>query len=96
MIYKELSKGALTISKAENLLEKEATKIKKEKSNLRALHLYNEGFMELIIKLGLDPSDKASIDVIIKVHGQRSSYYGKSIKFLLYNMCRLRVGLGGE
>jgi len=66
MIYNELSKGALTISKAQKLLEKETTKIKQEKANSRALPLQNQSYMEIFIKLGVDPSDNTTIDVIVK------------------------------
>lgn len=66
MIYSELNKGAQNINKFEKLLEKTTNKIKQEKSNSRTIQLQNEGYKEFIINLGVDPSDKAAIDVIIE------------------------------
>lgn len=66
MIYSEFSKGALTISKAKKVLEKVSTKVKHEKSNSKSIHLHNWGFKELVVKLGVDPNDKATIDAIIQ------------------------------
>ena len=60
MIYNDLSKWALTISTTKKLLEKATTKIKEEKVNSRALHLQNEGYKELIFKLGVDPKSSQS------------------------------------
>lgn len=62
MIYTELRKGALAIIKAEKLLEKEATNIKQDKANPRVFQLQNEGYKELIIKLGVDPGDNDAIE----------------------------------
>ncbi len=53
--YSELSWNVMTISKDEMRLEKAAKKLKKETVNSRALHLQNESFKELILKLGVNP-----------------------------------------
>lgn len=39
MLYSDLNRNAMTISKAEKLLEKATTKLNQERSNSRALHM---------------------------------------------------------
>lgn len=55
ILYIELNRNAMTISKDEKLLEKVTKMLKKERAKSKALHMQNESFKELIMKLGVNP-----------------------------------------
>lgn len=49
MLYNELRKSALIVSKANKLLEKAAIRVKQEKANSISIHLLNEDYKEFTI-----------------------------------------------
>lgn len=49
MLYNELRKSALIVSKANKLLEKAAIRVKQEKENSISIHLLNEDYKEFTI-----------------------------------------------
>lgn len=58
MLYKDINKNSITISKAKTLFEMASNRVKLEKANSKAFHIHNEGFNELIVKLGVNPKKK--------------------------------------
>jgi len=84
MLYGELSGSALTITKAKKMLEKACIKVKQEKANSRALHLLNEYYKELIIKLGVNPEEKTIVESIIQGSQFEIQELRQKLKMLAY------------
>lgn len=66
MLYSELNRNAMTISKAEKLLEKATTRLKQERAESRSLHMQNESLKELIMKLGVNLEDKVAFEALLQ------------------------------
>ena len=66
LIYNDLSKNSLAASKKKALLGKVIGQLKVEKVNSRALQTQNEEFKNLIIKLGVNPEDKTTIQKFLQ------------------------------
>lgn len=67
MLYSDLKKNKMMVNNAEKMLENFATKLKQERVNSRALHMQNESFKEMAMKLGVNPEDKTSFEALLEI-----------------------------
>ena len=61
LIVNDLSKTNATAVKTENMLAKVIKQCKMEKANARALRTQNEELKKIIMKISVDPNDKAAV-----------------------------------
>lgn len=66
MLYSKLNRNIIFIKKSENMLQKDAPRLNQEKSNSRALHMQNEKFKDLLMKLGVNPEDKIAFEALLQ------------------------------
>lgn len=66
MLYSEINRNAMTISKAKKLLEKSTVRLNQERANYRALHMQNKSFKQLIMKESVNPEDKIAFKSLLQ------------------------------
>ena len=82
LIVNDLSKTNATAVKTENMLAKVIRQCKMEKANSRALTTQNEELKKIIMKIGVDPNDKAAIQKLMKSAEAEISSLRKKLKLL--------------
>ena len=68
-------------SQDRNMLEKVIKQCKMEKENARALTTQNEELKKIIMKIGVDPNDKAAVQKLMKNAKAEISSLRKKLKF---------------
>ena len=82
LIVNDLSKTNAITVKTENMLAKVIRQCKMEKANSRALTTQNEELKKIIMKIGVDPNDKAAIQKLMKSAEVEISSLRKKLKLL--------------
>ena len=66
LIANDLTKTSAATSKAESMLGKVIKQMKLEKANSRALSTQNEELKKIIIKIGVDPIDRSTMQKLLQ------------------------------
>lgn len=66
MLYNDLVKYLVIIIRVETFIGKLSNKVKLEEANSRALYLKKESYKELMIKLGINPDDRSTVEAILQ------------------------------